>query len=104
MNPLPDGYHRTWLSWSTVNPVAASGSERVLPVGTPRPTLSVSENTNTDSALRSRVQIARIERRWSVVDLGAQVQCDGAMIADYERGRGVLDPSVMNLIRRVLSV
>ena len=104
MNELPEGYHRTWLSWTTVNPVAASGSERVRPAEATHTPLSIAENTNTESALRSRVQIARIERLWSVMDLGAQVQCDGALIADYERGRGVLDPAVMHRMRRVLSV
>lgn len=53
---------------------------------------------------RLQVQTARIERRWSIADLGSRVQCDVETLAAFERGDEVLDHAVVSRVRRILQL
>jgi len=51
---------------------------------------------------RHAVQRARINRRWSVADLAARIQCDVETLAAFERGTHLLEESIQKRLRKEL--
>ncbi|MEC7000297.1 MAG: hypothetical protein VXX04_00515 [Actinomycetota bacterium] len=98
-NPIVlDGvvYRPRWQTWSLV-------TRRVSDIDTPAATRAP-EEVSSANVLRERVQIARIDRRLSIVELAAMVQCDADHLAAFERGDGIMDTSTQGRLRRTLGV
>ena len=82
-----DDYRPVWQTWSMVQPPQRG---RTTTEAAPAAAAPVSQ-VDAHEAWRQRIQIARIERRWSIADLASRVQCDVATLAAVERGEEVLD-------------
>ena len=92
-----DRYHRVWLTWNLVHTPkgpAAAATAAAPAVAPPRPT----------AELRFRVQMARVERRWSVADVAERVQCDMETLAAFERGDDVLNAALQQRLRSALDL
>ena len=85
-------YREVFQTWSFVRVAAA-------------PPLAVANDTPVERASeewRHTVQKARIDRRWSVADLAARIQCDTETLAAFERGTHLLDEGVQRRLRAEL--
>ena len=89
-------YRPLWQTWSLVTRRA---NDAAAPAATRAP-----KDASTSDALREQVQIARIDRRLSIVELAASVQCDAEQLAAFERGDEVLHADVQRRLRRALGV
>ena len=89
-------YRPVWLTWNLVR----SNAPR-RPVESPHPPPDRAPPT---AELRYRVQMARVERRWSVADLAARVKCDVETLAAFERGDEVLHGELQQRLRVVLAL
>lgn len=87
-------YVPVWQTWNVIH-VAADSTK-------------VSESTPSSSSstidLRRRMQVARIQRRWSVTDLAARVGCDANLLSAFERGDEILHASMQAAIKDVLQL
>ena len=89
-------YRPRWQTWSLV-------TRRVSDIATPAATRAP-EDVSGANVLRERVQIARIDRRLSIIELASLVQCDADQLAAFERGDGIMDTSTQARLRRTLGV
>ena len=88
-------YRHVWLTWNLVRTNAPR-----LPVESPHQ----ADRARPTAELRYRVQMARVERRWSVVDLATRVQCDAETLAAFERGDEVLSGELQQRLRTELEL
>ena len=51
-----------------------------------------------------RVQVARVDRQWSIAELGARVQCDVETLAAFERGDALLDEPARRRVAAALEL
>lgn len=95
-----NGYRAVYQTWNLVR----SRAPPTLDMGEASQSNSSSQNDGKRGPvhLRLRVQTARIERRWSIADLAAQVQCDPSTLAAFERGDEVLTFELQQRLRRIL--
>lgn len=75
-------YETVWQTWSVVTDARASST---------RAESDCAQGTQAfHDDFRLRLQIARIERRWSIADLAQRVRCATEVLASYERGEDVV--------------
>lgn len=86
-------YRSAWQTWRVVTP----GEHRPS-----QPAQATQGQTNGD--FRSLMQTARVQKRLSIAELAARVRCDANVIADFERGEGVIDDQLRNAIKRELAI
>lgn len=94
----PPRYRPVWQTWDIVQ---TRGASRKPPAGVsdacaPAPV--------AQQQWRSRMQLARIERCWSIAMLASKVQVDADTLAAYETGDEVIHPDVQRRIAAVLNL
>ena len=53
---------------------------------------------------RHRVQMARIERSWSILELSSKIGCDVDTLAAFERGDDILSADLRTALSRILEL
>lgn len=91
---MSEEYRPVWLTWNLVPTTKVATMRDAIPSVAPRPS----------SELRYRVQMARVERRWSVADLATRVKCHTETLAAFERGDEVLHQDLQHRVRTCLEL
>ena len=84
-------------TWHLVGDLASARSDESEPTLTAMPMA-------VDSSLRHRVQMARVDRRWSIDDLSQHARCDASALAAFERGDEILTDSVQRSVCAALHI
>jgi ribosome-binding protein aMBF1 (putative translation factor) len=95
-------YREAWQTWT---PVRRPPSEPppAAPAGARRPDQRDTAR-RAEEAWRHRVQVARVDRQWSIAELGARVQCDVETLAAFERGDALLDEPARRRVAAALEL
>ena len=81
---------------AAASPTAPPAAATAPPPAAPPPAAAPS--------LRHRVQMARIERRWSVTELATRAHCDAETLAAFECGDEVLSAELQQRVRAALGL
>ena len=89
--PLEELYAPVWQTWTLLR-------HRPTTSATAATTAGAAVVAPTQTTLRERMQIARIQNRLTVHELAQRTGCDVETLASFERGEGVVSDDVQRRI------
>ena len=98
----PSMYREAWQTWRLVRRGTGGPAGEARPDAAPRPRATSHEQA--EASWRHRVQIARVDRQWSIAELAAHVQCDVETLASFECGDALLDEPVRRRLAAALAL
>lgn len=89
-------YHRVWQTWVIRRPATNETTEVDVAGSHPQ--------TNSLADFRYKMQMARVNRGWSIQDVSERVQYDPSLLAAFERGEDVVPVEVQSSLARCLKI
>lgn len=94
-------YVRVYQTWNLLQPTIRTSAP--VPESTAPDSAPTFPSMNADDTFRYKVQMARVDKGWSIQKTAEMAKCDAAALAAYERGDTVLSTDLHRTLKQVLN-